>query len=133
MAEWQGIAEAIAKLVHAGGDVADIGVLMKAGADAPISYAAVTELVGEPVLEHKGWQIVVLQRGWVVVGDVTREGDELMIHEASVIRKWGTTKGLGELIDGPLADTVLDAAGTVRANVLGVVLAIDVTASKWAR
>ncbi|QMU98760.1 hypothetical protein FVO59_12840 [Microbacterium esteraromaticum] len=82
--------------------------------------------------EHLGWKIVVLQRGWVVVGDVTVEGGELVIRDASVIRYWGTTKGLGELVDGPTEKTKLDPAGTVRAHVLGVVLTLDVKAEKWA-
>ena len=97
----------------------------------PISHATVEMLSSIP--ESVGHRIVVLQRGWVVVGDVTIDGQELEISNARVIRRWGTTKGLGELVDGPLADTVLDDAGTVRAHVLGVVLTIDVDASKWAR
>jgi hypothetical protein len=71
------------------------------------------------------WQIVVLQRGWVVVGRVHRDGDELTITDSSVIRRWGTTQGIGELANGPLADTVLDPAGVVRAHVLTVVMSID--------
>jgi hypothetical protein len=77
-------------------------------------------------------QIVVLQRGWVVVGDVTPTGDELTIENASVIRFWGTTKGLGELVNGPTEKTKLDPAGTVTAHALAVVLRIDVDAEKWA-
>ena len=76
-------------------------------------------------------QIVVLQRGWVVIGDVHEVGDELTITDASVIRVWGTTKGLGELKDGPTSLTKLDAAGTVRALRLAVVLRMDVDVSKW--
>lgn len=97
----------------------------------PAPFAETGELVFEP--DPVGYRIVVLQRGWVVVGDVTIEGQVFVIADARVIRKWGTTKGLGELRNGPLADTVLDDAGTVRAHVLGVVLTIDVDASKWAR
>lgn len=85
----------------------------------------------EPEPVAYGWQIVVLQRGWVVVGAVTRCGDELVIEQASVIRYWGTTRGLGELRDGPTSKTKLDPAGTVRAHALAVVLTIDVDASKW--
>jgi len=77
-------------------------------------------------------QIVVLQRGWVVVGDVSRDGDEVTVENASVIRIWGTTKGLGELVNGPTASTKLDPAGTVRAHALAVVFTIDVDAEKWA-
>ncbi|UOE43731.1 hypothetical protein [Agromyces larvae] len=78
-------------------------------------------------------QIVVLQRGWVVVGDVKlgESLDELVIEDAAVIRRWGTTKGLGELVDGPTESTVLDKAGTVRVHPLAVVLSIDVNEAKW--
>jgi hypothetical protein len=71
-------------------------------------------------------QIVVLHRGWVVIGDVTQTGDEIAITNASVIRRWGTTKGLGEIAKtGPTKDTVLDPCGIVRAHVLAVVMRID--------
>lgn len=77
-------------------------------------------------------KIVVLQRGWVAVGKHSVEGDEVVLTDASVIRRWGTTKGLGELRAGPLRDTVLDPAGTVRAHRLAVVLTIDCEEAKWA-
>ena len=77
-------------------------------------------------------QIVVLQRGWVVIGDVNKVDDMLVIENASVIRRWGTSKGLGELVGGPTKDTVLDKAGTITAHQLAVVLTIDVDAEKWA-
>lgn len=77
-------------------------------------------------------QIVVLQRGWVVVGDVAEVGDKVIIDNASVIRNWGTTKGLGELVEGPTSSTKLDPAGTVTAHQLAVVFTLDVNAEKWA-
>lgn len=77
-------------------------------------------------------QIVVLQRGWVVVGDVSTDGDHIVVESASVIRYWGTTKGLGQLVDGPLSETKLDPAGTIRAHQLAVVFTLDVDADKWA-
>ena len=76
-------------------------------------------------------QIAVLQRGWVVVGDVNKVGDELVIENASVIRVWGTTKGLGELVKGPTKRTVLDKAGTITVHQLAVVFLLDVDADKW--
>ena len=79
-------------------------------------------------------RIVVLQRGWVVVGDVRHEGPYLIVTDASVVRIWGTTKGLGEIAaDGPTSKTVLDPCGTVRAHELAVVMTIDCDAAKWAR
>ena len=59
-------------------------------------------------------EIVVLDRGWVYVGQVERLPDQLKIHEAKNIRRWGTTKGLGQLaLEGAQPNTVLDAVGTV--------------------
>lgn len=76
-------------------------------------------------------RILVLQRGWVVVGSYSEDGDECVLRDASVIRRWGTTKGLGELANGPLKDTVLDPAGIVRAHKLAVVMQIECPA--WTR
>lgn len=77
-------------------------------------------------------QILVLQRGWVVVGETKKEGSEVVVSKSSVIRRWGTTKGLGEIaLGGPTADTVLDPAGTVRVHELAVVMTIDCDAEKW--
>jgi hypothetical protein len=70
-------------------------------------------------------QIVVAQRGWVYVGLVSVEGDDLVIRDAKNIRKWGTSRGLGELRSGPLPATVADYYGTVRMPLLSVVSRID--------
>lgn len=77
------------------------------------------------------YRILVLQRGWVVVGKYSLEGDECILTDASVIRRWGTTKGLGELINGPLNSTVLDPCGTVRAHKLAVIMQIE--CPQWGR
>jgi hypothetical protein len=72
-------------------------------------------------------QIVVLQRGWIVVGDVTQSGNTIIINNASVIRRWGTTNGLGQLaLGGATKDTILDPCGTVKAHELAIVMTIDV-------
>lgn len=79
-------------------------------------------------------KIVVLQRGWVLVGKFERDGDRCYLHNASTIRSWGTTKGLGELAkDGPTKDTKLDKCnGVVEFEALTKVLSIDVDQGKWA-
>lgn len=60
-------------------------------------------------MESLGKQIVILQRGWVVVGDLFKEGQKYWINNGAVIRRWGTSTGLGELaLKGPLKDTILD-------------------------
>ena len=76
-------------------------------------------------------RIVIGQRGWVWVGRYTEEGEQVTIHDAYTIRKWGTTKGLGELAHGPLSNTKLDPSGTVRLHVLAVLATMDCEASKW--
>ena len=76
-------------------------------------------------------RIVVLQRGWVVVGYYAEDGDDVTVSSASVIRVWGTTKGLGELVDGPTPATRLDKSGTVRAHRGAVVLTLDADEDAW--
>jgi hypothetical protein len=34
--------------------------------------------------------------------------DHMHLHHARIVRNWGTTKGLNQLVDGPTTDTVLD-------------------------
>jgi hypothetical protein len=78
-------------------------------------------------------KIIVLQRGWVVVGEYSQTATEGTLTNAATIRVWGTTKGLGELAeDGPTSSTKLDKAGTIRFERLTTVLVLDVKDSdKW--
>jgi hypothetical protein len=76
-------------------------------------------------------QIVVLERGFVYIGMVTVDGGWVYVNQARNIRKWGTTKGLGELVNGPLKDTILDRVGTLKAPLRSLVSLIDVEESKW--
>ena len=78
-------------------------------------------------------KIVVLHRGWVVVGRLQPHGDEpdRVLTNAHVIRMWGTANGIGELAGGPTSKTVLDRAGTVRYHELAAVLTIDCEEEPW--
>ena len=76
-------------------------------------------------------KIVVLDRGFVYVGAVKMDGDFVVITGAKNIRVWGTSKGLGELVNGPLSGTKLDQVGTVRAPLRALISMIDVEQSKW--
>lgn len=77
-------------------------------------------------------RIVVLHRGWIVVGNYSCDGDEVVVRRASVIRKWGATKGLGEIASGgPTEKTATDPCGTVRVHKLGVVFTLDCNQDKW--
>lgn len=62
--------------------------------------------------KNLGKQIVAADAGFVYVGDCFWDGDFLRIENAKNIRVWGTTRGLGELVNGPLGQTVYDSAGT---------------------
>jgi hypothetical protein len=83
--------------------------------------------------EYDGeYKIVILQRGWVMIGKFERDGSECKLHNAAVIRKWGTTKGLPELCNGKLNDTILDkCSGIVEFDYLTVVALIAVKEDVW--
>jgi len=79
-----------------------------------------------------GFAVVVLDRGFVYVGNVECDNNWCVISDAHNIRTWGTTNGLGELIqNGPTSETKLDAIGTIRAPMRAVISVIDTEAKKW--
>ena len=85
-------------------------------------------------MDEKKVRIVILQRGWVVVGVVTKETETVLeLENASVIRRWGTSKGIGQLTLGPTVDTKLDKCGTVTAHPLAVVMQIECSPEGWAK
>jgi hypothetical protein len=90
-----------------------------------ITIEELTALIGAkqtaPAKQNLGQNIVVLDRGFVYVGDVEIDGDFAVITNAKNIRYWGTKKGLGELTNGPLAETKMDAIGTVKAPMRAVI------------
>lgn len=64
-------------------------------------------------------RIIVADRGWVFVGDCTdNEDGSVTIRNAKNIRNWGTTKGLGELANGPTNKTQTDNYGTVETRAI---------------
>lgn len=85
-------------------------------------------------MPKKDVRIVVLQRGWVYVGNFSRNSNgDCTLEKASCIRRWGTSKGLGQLVKGPLENTVLDAAGTVRFNEMTMVNSLDCDGEAWSK
>ena len=77
-------------------------------------------------------KIVILPRGWNMVGYFSKDGCNCKLENASVIRRWGTTKGLGELAEkGKLKDTILDPCGTVEFHELTVIATIACKESVW--
>ena len=79
-------------------------------------------------------RIVILQRAWVVVGRFTQNGSQCTLENASVIRNWGTERGLGQIAtDGPTSKTILDKCPTVRFHELSAVASIDCVVDKWSK
>lgn len=77
-------------------------------------------------------RIVVLQRGWVAIGDYSATDTECILTNAKIIRRWGTTQGLGELAaNGPLPNTKLDPAGILKFHPLSVVVTFTTEAGLW--
>lgn len=77
-------------------------------------------------------KIVVLQRGWVMIGRFSKAEDICTLENAYVIRTWGTTKGLGELaLEGKQTNTKLDRAGHVEFHILTVVATLNCNDKKW--
>lgn len=68
-----------------------------------------------------GFYIVVLDKGFVYVGDCQFGERYLTISDAQNIRVWGTKHGLGELRSGPTKTTLLDSSGTVIAPLSRVI------------
>lgn len=77
------------------------------------------------------WKIVVADRGFVLHGRVTKEGEYIVINDCCVIRYWGTPSqdggsGLGYLArNGPTKTTKIDPQPATRIHELQVVQLID--------
>ena len=79
-----------------------------------------------------GYSVVVLDRGFVYVGDVERKGDMLHIKDARNIRYWGTERGLHQLVlEGPNNKTKLDPAANVQAPMRAVISIHESDRAKW--
>ena len=84
------------------------------------------------VKKTKAKRILILQRGWIVVGDVWKEGNYFYSDNTSVVRTWGTTKGIGEIaLNGPTSTTKLDPCGAFSVHELAVVGIIECDGEKW--
>jgi hypothetical protein len=77
-------------------------------------------------------KIVVLQRGWVVIGRFERDGNDCKLYNAHIIRSWGTEKGIGELANGKTSKTILDKCyGVVEFDYLTTILLINCEEKAW--
>ena len=71
-------------------------------------------------------KIVVIHAGWAVIGEVTYLGGIVRVENASVIRTWGTTAGLGEIaLKGVTDKTILDYAGVIEVYKNAVIMQLE--------
>lgn len=85
-----------------------------------------------PEVQGSKAKIVVVQAGFVFVGIVHPLQDGwLTVTDTRNVRQWGTTQGLGQLVNGPLHETVLDKQGTIRVPMQQVLFLTDVDDTAW--
>ncbi len=77
-------------------------------------------------------RIVILQRGWVMVGRFYQNGTECILKNSYIVRKWGATSGLGQIAEeGPTHETILDKNTEVKFHELTVVASLICNPEKW--
>jgi hypothetical protein len=80
----------------------------------------------------KDVRICVLHRGWVLVGQYDRVGDFINLTNNHVIRRWGTTSGLGQIaLGGPTSSTLLDKEPECEFHISQCIRTIKCEGSKW--
>ncbi len=84
-----------------------------------------------PVEENHGLALVVADRGHVWLGRAATRGDWTHVAGARVVRRWGTSKGLNQLVEGPQPDTVLDAPADLKVATRAVIAIIPVEEEAW--
>ena len=84
-----------------------------------------------PLAETGAIQIAVLERGFVYVGRFENDGATVTIRSARAIIRWGTSAHLGELQNGPLDNTKLGQACTVRCLPSQVIHCVEVNQAAW--
>ena len=78
-------------------------------------------------------KIVVINNGFVMVcKGFTKHAEGVTLTNARCIRVWGTTDGLGQLVNGPTPKTVLDARiPIVEVPMHQVLFTFEVSPGQW--
>lgn len=72
-----------------------------------------------------GKNIVILQRGWIIIGDLEKDNEYFTLRNGNVIRFWGTTRGLGEIAkEGKKEKTIFDPIPETKFHELTVIALI---------
>ena len=77
-----------------------------------------------------GQYILVIDGGWVMIGmcDPANTAGHILVQHAKILRQWGTTQGLGEILTGPTAKTVADPLGVALVPLARILFALP---SSW--
>ena len=79
-------------------------------------------------------KLVVLPRGWVMVGECEEKDNKLHLKNASVVRYWGTTEGLPQLAnEGPLSGTKLDGKCEMSFPMSSVIAEMKCNEEAWSK
>ncbi len=82
--------------------------------------------------DHGKITLGILDRGHIVVGRLDASGDIYLWTEASIVRRWGTKNGLGQLaMEGPLDETRLDQCPMVSVGKTEVLFTMSCTQENW--
>lgn len=77
-------------------------------------------------------RIVVLDRGFVAVGQLNLCGLECNLTKAFIVRRYGTSAGLGQLAKfGPRSETVLDPADKIYFPFTGMICSFECDEENW--
>jgi hypothetical protein len=100
--------------------------------DAKRLAAMFGSVAAPPPDEDYGWNVVVLDRGFVYVGEVLRKGDMYVMPSGRNIRYWGTDKGLHQLVtSGPTEKSKVDAPAFVRIPARAVISLHETDGALW--
>lgn len=94
--------------------------------------AAKGAAVASTGVETHGRSIVILERGFIFVGDAESDDKWIRIAGARSIIRWGTKNHLAQLAkDGPQANTRLGDPSDVKAPLGSLIAILPVDAAKW--
>lgn len=71
--------------------------------------------------------IVIATAGFVFIGErVVRDNETtVLLENASIIRVWGTARGLGQIaLEGPTRNTIIDPVGQIEVHYTAVIAVI---------
>lgn len=79
-----------------------------------------------------GFNVIILDKGFVYVGDCSRDTELLYIKNAMNIIQWGTTDGLNQLVTkGPTKNTKLSPACYIRVPWHSVISLLETDKKLW--